>query len=622
MKHFSRIVGPARLAPIAVVLLCCALFTSCATPIRRVFDPGTWTVCVYLCGSNLESKQSWATKALDNMCRPIIPRNANVVIQTGGALTWHDDDVANGKRFIVSKHRLQEVGDVGDVNMGQTATLADFLTFCETKYPAEHTMVVLWDHGGGPLRGACYDEVYGFDALTFDELDEALSAGIAGRGGEAYDIIGFDACLMASLEIASLLEDKADLLVASEEIEAGAGWDYAAPVRLLRRSPKPLDVARAICDGYYKKCNKRGKGDTATLSVIDLSKTSKVESALDAAIRKLQSTKESETQVLGHFAFGARYAEAFGGETKDEGRSNLVDIKGLAQGCASGAEDDGAVWNALVDAVDDAVVYQRCGAMTSDAGGISLWYPLAFDAEDLADYVACSPLTTYAMALERLFAASVGRVSFSDSGSISGEGCLQVALDPNATDQYFDFYVENRAVDGSYQDTNVRFTANWDDLTFTYDPADSAAIALNGMVLDTEVVANEQDYVELSSPVCVNGEDADLRIAWFKDEAEEDGGRYELLGIWRGISHVTGVEGRMSYGIESGSLVEARSLATDEVRGEVIVEDEIEIAQAPLLPGTYECRFVALDLMGKEYAGAVCRYEVNAEGDTSMLSVS
>jgi hypothetical protein len=346
-----------------------------------------------------------------------------------------------------------------------------------------------------------------------------------------------------------------------------------------------------------------------------------VENALNAAIKKLESTKESGTQVLGHLAFGARYAEAFGGETRDEGRSNLVDIKGLAQGCAAGVDDDGAVWGALVDAVDDAVVYQRCGAMTNDAGGISLWYPLTFDAKELAEYVECSPLASYAGALERLFTGSVGRVSFSDPGSVSSEGRLQVALDPATSDRFFDLYVENRAVDGSYQDANVRFTGNWDDLAFTYDPADSAVITLNGMALDTEVVANEQDYVEFSSPVCVNGEHADLRIAWIKDDTEEDSGRYELLGVWHGISHVTGVEGRSSFDIAPGSRVEARSLSTDEARGEVIVRRKIEIAKAPLPPGAYECRFVALDLMGEEHAGAVCRYEVNAEGDTSMPSV-
>jgi hypothetical protein len=103
-------------------------------------DSGTWTTCLYLCGSNLESRQSWGTKTLEELCKARIPKNVNAVIQVGGAKTWHTDRVAgNGERFVVENHELKNIGSVSDVSMGKASTLADFLAFCTREYPAGHT---------------------------------------------------------------------------------------------------------------------------------------------------------------------------------------------------------------------------------------------------------------------------------------------------------------------------------------------------------------------------------------------------------------------------------------------------------------------------------------------------
>ena len=119
--------------------------------------------------------------------------------------------------------------------------------------------MVLWDHGGGPLKGVCYDETRDYEALSLKELDEGLEAGVKARGGIPYDIVGFDACLMGSLETAVMLSDDAKWLVASEEIEAGAGWDYSELLHAISRKHDPVKVATAICDGYLKKCAKGGR---------------------------------------------------------------------------------------------------------------------------------------------------------------------------------------------------------------------------------------------------------------------------------------------------------------------------------------------------------------------------
>ena len=76
----------------------------------------------------------------------------------------------------------------------------------------------------------------------------------------------------------------------------------------------------------------------------------------------------------------------------------------------------------------------------------------------------------------------MGAVKFSDAGSATDEGKLSVTIDPATADEFFDLYVVNGALDGSYQDTNVDISDDWDNLTFVYNPAHAVAITLDGMV--------------------------------------------------------------------------------------------------------------------------------------------
>ncbi len=612
-------------AVLSIALLAMASLLGCggtAADATSSTDDGSWTICLYLCGSNLESKQSWATKTLQEICDASIPKHTNVVIQAGGANTWHNEDVeANGDRFVVSKHNLKNVGEAGDASMGEASTLADFLEFCASEYPADHVAVFFWDHGGGPLRGACYDEVYAKDALSLAELDEGLGKGVKARGGKPYDIVGFDACLMGTLEIAAALDDDAQWLVGSEEIETGAGWDYGALFDALSQTSDAREVSAAICDGYIEKCSKRGKDGAATLSVVDLSKVARVEETLDAAVAGLEDEKEDEVQALRHLVFGTRYAQSFGGSTNEEGRSNLVDLKGMAEGNVEGSADEGQAWNDLAQAVDDAVAHQVSGSTMAGANGISLWYPLVSSAEDLSSYVESSPLSSYAQTLQRLYESFEGEVKFSDPGSVNEDKKLSVTIDPSAADNFFDLYVVNEAVDGSYQDTNVDIDDDWDHLTFAYNPTGAVAITLDGMVLDAEIVSYEYEYDIFSAPVTVDGEDAYLRIVWFWNNEEPNGGHYELLGVWNGVDHVTGIADRVEDDIPSGTTVGARSMRSGEVREEVVVGDEFELSETPLKPGRYECHFVALDLEGNEYQSDVCTYEVDKNGDTTIIAI-
>jgi hypothetical protein len=90
------------------------------------------------------------------------------------------------------------------------------------------------------------------------------------NSGRPVDIVGFDACLMQHIETAYQYKGLANILVASEELEPGAGWDYNAFVGALAKNPNmsPAQLSTAMVTtfvDFYKKT-----GDDATLSAVDI----------------------------------------------------------------------------------------------------------------------------------------------------------------------------------------------------------------------------------------------------------------------------------------------------------------------------------------------------------------
>lgn len=108
--------------------------------------------------------------------------------------------------------------------MGDPLTLSSFLNYGFDFFPADSYSLILWDHGGGPVLGYGVDENFR-DLLTLDELSEALEDSV-GAHMTKLEWIGFDACLMSSLEVASVLAPYANYMIASQETEPGWGWNY------------------------------------------------------------------------------------------------------------------------------------------------------------------------------------------------------------------------------------------------------------------------------------------------------------------------------------------------------------------------------------------------------------
>ena len=237
-------------------------------------------VIEYIIGSDLEDRAGLASANIKQMIDATKKGSAlTFVLQTGGSQRWFVDGIKDGTyaRYIVHDGKLEKVQDLsGDTCMSEPETLEDFLIWAKETYPADRYMLAFWDHGGGLSTG------YGYDALNKRDSDIPILGvneivGAVDKCGIKFDIIGFDACLMQDIEVATAFEPYADYYLASEETEGGFGWFYTSAFGMLAQNPgmSSEDFGREMvaCYDPYNTIIK-GEGDEPdtlmTLSFVDL----------------------------------------------------------------------------------------------------------------------------------------------------------------------------------------------------------------------------------------------------------------------------------------------------------------------------------------------------------------
>ncbi|MEM0031553.1 MAG: clostripain-related cysteine peptidase [Desulfurococcaceae archaeon] len=173
-----------------------------------------------------------------------------------------------------------------ELNMGDPRTLAWFINEVASRYPAQHYALILWDHGDS-WNGFGWDETNN-DYLTIEEIKEALS-----NINIKIDLLGFDACLMASIEVAYTLSltGNVDVMIASEEYVPAYGWPYDKILSKLVENPNmtPEELAKVIVNEYIESYSKGSQGFApyATMSAINMNKIGEIVSHLGDLSRYL-----------------------------------------------------------------------------------------------------------------------------------------------------------------------------------------------------------------------------------------------------------------------------------------------------------------------------------------------
>ena len=347
-------------------ILCMLIATSFST--AEVIASKTLTVMVYMCGSNLETLSGSATADINEMLQSNFDADrVNLVVMAGGSRRW-DKDLRSGEagtiEFFRKKGALKKklLRPESDVNMGDPETLAGFIRDSVGRYPAEEYALILWDHGAGPLEGVCLDEMNEPDRISLDGLAEALDA--AGMP-KKFSWIGFDACLMSTLEVAYTVAPYTDYMIASEETEPATGWDYAF-LKGIESDSDSFGTAKRIIDLYMQ--TPRKESETLTLACTDLSRISAVLSELDSLFEPISKRINKDNfAILSNLRVSSL---GFGQTVRGVGVDgyDLVDLKDLVQRYAEESEAQ-----ALLDAIREAVVYQ--GSTEDGVGGLSVYHP-------------------------------------------------------------------------------------------------------------------------------------------------------------------------------------------------------------------------------------------------------
>ena len=365
-----------RMMRFLVCIFCVTLlFTSLCCAEEE--DPLTQTtVMVYLCGSDLESGATSYGSAYNDVREMLISGydtdHTNVVIMAGGTSKWSEGSNLDAAKSTVltivpgrgqSILRTKTVEEWELMNMSESGTLSRFLCWACEYAPADRYALILWNHGGGPVEGVCYDENFPGDMLTVTELAQALEN--SPFAAQPLEWIGFDACLMCSVETAEKVSPYARYMIASEETEPGdMGWNYRF-LNGLEQDRDGAETGRRIVDSYFDGA--KNEYGCLTLSCLDLSEIQALDQSMELFFGSItdQLTIESWASISSMRTGAVNF-----GKFMDNSSYDMVDIVSLCR-CYSDMFPEQC--ETVVRAVDKAVVYAR--SSIEGVGGISIYHP-------------------------------------------------------------------------------------------------------------------------------------------------------------------------------------------------------------------------------------------------------
>lgn len=620
---------------------------------------GDWTIFVYLCGSDLESDGGAASSDIEEAFAARGSGQVKVVYQTGGSYFWYQNINENRvQRYLLEDGDLTLVDEKPEANMGTASTLADFLSWGVSNYPSERMGLILWDHGSGSINGVCFDEQYDYDSLTLGELDHALNQ-VYDQMTDRFEFIGFDACLMSTLETANVLTPYARYMYASQEMEPGSGWDYTSLLNNLAANPDQdgAQLGEKVCREYYDHCADYGFGSqrSATFSIIDLSKIDDVLISMNEAFRVVY-----EQGDLGDVTRAVLEADSFGGNSVSEGYSNMLDLGNMLDQLSGYGQEVRDASQTL----QSCVLYTMNGRLHKNASGLSVYYPVSIQgSEELKIFSRICPSNYYYALIDKIaYGAENGSAADYDNSTLLSdmadinewlgeESGFTGDVSTNAG-EFADIEIGQMGVSDIYFDEDGIYTVSFDNMDelayaccsvgmdddadgFFYlgtteeviydidrncvtDNFDGSWPCINDNLLALELVNTTDSCSIYTCNVLLNDEvETNLRIEydWEYDE-------WSVIGIWDGIDEETGMASREVYELQDGDVITPAyywfSVDDDEdwyYGDDIVVDGDIEITYEYLPEGVYYYCFELHDIYGNVYYTPFTLQYVDGDGE-------
>lgn len=323
------------------------------------------TILVYMCGTDLESQQGMATSDLKEMAGATLGKNINLIVYTGGCSRWRNNVISsrNNQIYRISDGKFEcLVENAGNASMVNPETLVSFIQYGKKNYPADRMCLIFWDHGGGSVSGFGYDEKVGHNqSMTLAGINSALK-----KADVKFDFIGFDACLMATVENGLMLSQYADYMIASEETEPGVGWYYTNWLNKLGKntSMPTIQIGKMIADDFVAVCERQCRGQATTLSVVDLAE---LQATVPDELKEfsVETNELIQNKEYKKVSTARSKTREFAQQTKID-QIDLVDF----------ARNMGTTESkSLAKALQSAVKYNKTGGSISHAYGLSIYFP-------------------------------------------------------------------------------------------------------------------------------------------------------------------------------------------------------------------------------------------------------
>lgn len=314
-------------------------------------------------------------------------------------------------------------------------------------------------------------------------------------------------------------------------------------------------LGRVICDAYYEGCQEAGTSDDATLSLTDLSRLESLMNAYERFGAEALAAACDDPSFFTRFARVAAQSENYGGNTREQGYTNMVDLGHMARQSGDllpSAQD-------VLDALDDCVLYQVKGPYRGEATGLSCYYSYNGDVDDLAGYTGVGAGEAFkyfyeyeltgrlaedgaaylanmnidASALQPV--QSLTDTSWEDAPlTVNNDGCAVLTLGPEAEELLasvnFSLYYADEESDALLMlgiDNDI--VADWDNGVFT-DNFRGVWGSIDGHIVYMELSYEGEDYNLYAVPVLLDGEAYYLQVVYdFTEEA------WSILGARQGI---------------------------------------------------------------------------------------
>lgn len=329
---------------------------------------GKRTIMIYMIGSDLESKYLAATKDINEMIDIDVDLNDNnIIIYTGGSKIWYTENIDSNKHTLleINKNGIDIIQEFDNNNMLNYKNLSYLLNYGYNNYSTEYYDLILWDHGAGPIYGYGYDEYNKYNSMTITDIKKALLESPFNTE-KKLEFIGFDACLMSSIEIAKTLSSFSDYMIASQEFEPGEGWDYSFLEKVNSKTTS-LELGKMIIDYFDNYYNTKNYSKGYSLSLLKLNRIDNVVKNTDILFEKMDENIDIDFSSISRTRSESK---SFGRIKNDEYYYDLVDFSDLLDKLPNKYNKE---ISSLKGSLSDLIIYQKTDL--ENTYGVSLYFP-------------------------------------------------------------------------------------------------------------------------------------------------------------------------------------------------------------------------------------------------------